>query len=265
MASPALSSDEGEIVEATPLPRSEQNGDVDRTGRHRRRFPSRSPDRDRDRDGPSSSSKGPVDAPRRRSRSRSPPRAWKRPREDHRDRRDARDSRDSRHFRVHYEDSPRDDRRSYRDLDRPSSATPARYDGHYDDRDSGPPRPKGGARYPDGPGNGHDRRNDGYPYKRPRTRSRSPRSDRGRRDGGRYGASALRPGEDKYSAHAERRPQDGSMSKRATPGEARDVSRLHAKTDKGATVEKGIHDLAISQDGYVPAPDSLPCFLTSTC
>ncbi len=256
MASSALSSDEGEIVEATPLPRSEQNGDVDRPGRHRRRYPSRSPDRDRD--GPSS--RDAVDAPRRRSRS--PPRAWKRQREDHRDRRD---NRDARHFRVHYEDSSRDDRRSYRDLDRPSSATPGRYDGQYDDQ--GPPRPRGGAYRPDGPGNGYDRRNDDYPHKRPRTRSRSPRSDRGRRDGGRYGAGGLRPGEDKYSAHAERRPQDGSMSKRATPGEARDVSRLHAKTDKGATVEKGIHDLAISQDGYVPRfpPLFFASLLTSVC
>ncbi|KAK3896985.1 kinase-like domain-containing protein [Staphylotrichum tortipilum] len=244
MASPALSSDEGEIVEATPLPRSEQSRDVDRTGRHRRRFPSP----DRDRDGPSS--RGPVNAPRRRSRS--PPHAWKRQREDHRDRRDARQ------FRVHYEDNPHDDRRSYRDLDRPASVTPGRYDGHHDDRNPGPPRPKGGAHRPDGPSNGYDRRNDGYPHKRPRTRSRSPRADGGRRDGGRYGAGGLRPGEDKYSAHAERRPQDGSMSKRATPGEARDVSRLHAKTDKGATVERGIHNLAISQPGaptQAPEPD----------
>ena len=37
------------------------------------------------------------------------------------------------------------------------------------------------------------------------------------------------------------------MSRRATPVEARGVSGQNAKTDKGATVERGIGDLAISQ------------------
>lgn len=234
MASPALSSDEGEIVEATPLPRSEQNGDVDRTGRHRASFPSRTPEGDL-------TSRALPDGPRRRSRS---PRGWKRPLEDHRDRRD------TRQFRVHYEGNSRDDRRPYRDADRPSSRGSDRYDdrsdNQYGSRGSAPPRARGNRA--DGPG--YDRRNDGYPDKRPRTRSRSPRgrADRGRRDGGRYKAD-LRPGEDKYSAQAERRPQDGSMSKRATPVDTRDVSRQNAKSDQGATVERGINELAISQTG----------------
>jgi serine/threonine-protein kinase PRP4 len=240
MASPAFSSDEGEIVEATPLPRSEQNGDVDRTGRHQGRFPSRTPDTDL----PSRDS---VDGPRRRSRS---PRGWKRSRDDHRDRRD------TRQFRVHYESSSREDRRQYRDLDRPSSRGSDRYNdrsnGHYGSREPAPARARGHR--PDGSGYDRsydrDRRNDGYPDKRARTRSRSPRGrgDRGRRDGGRYGAD-LRPGEDMYSAQAERRPQDGSRSKGATPAETRGASEQTAKTDKGATVERGIDDLAISQTG----------------
>jgi serine/threonine-protein kinase PRP4 len=42
------------------------------------------------------------------------------------------------------------------------------------------------------------------------------------------------------------------MYKRATPVEARDVSRQYAKTDKGATVERGINNLAISKTRYDP-------------
>lgn len=228
MASPAPSSDEGEIVEATPLPRSEQNGDVDRTGRHRGRFPSRTPD---------------DDGPRRRSRS---PRGWKRPREDHQ-----RDRRDTRQFRVHYESGPREDRRPYRDLDRPVSRGSDRYDDrpthhHHASRDPPPSRPRGHRaedRYYD-----RERGRDGYPDKRARTRSRSPRGrfDKGRRDRGRYGAE-LRPDENKYSAQVERRSQDGSISKGPTPVEAADSSKQDAKTDQGATVERGINELAISQ------------------
>jgi serine/threonine-protein kinase PRP4 len=52
-----------------------------------------------------------------------------------------------------------------------------------------------------------------------------------------------------YSAQAERRPQDGSRSKGATPAETRGASEQTAKIDKGATVERGIDDLAISQTG----------------
>ncbi|GAB1318712.1 U4/U6 small nuclear ribonucleoprotein prp4 [Madurella fahalii] len=222
MASPALSSDEGEIVEATPLPRSEQNGDVDRTGRHRGRFPSRTPEDDL-------ASRGLADGPRRRSRS---PRGWKRPRDDHRDRRDARQ------FRVHYEPGSRDDRRHGRDLDRPSSRGSDRYDDrpNYTRADD---RNRGGYDR----GYDRDRRYNGYPDKRPRTRSRSPRgrSGRGRRDRGRI------PDEDKYSAQAERRSREGSISKRATPVEAPSTSKQDAKSDQGVTVERGISDLALSQ------------------
>ena len=239
MASSAFSSDEGEIVEATPLPRSEQNGDVDRPGRHRGRFPSREPEG-------GLPSRDPPAGPRR---SRSPRGgAWNRPREDRRDRRD------TRQFRVHYEGASRDDRRQYRDPDRPSSrgsdSRDERPNKRFGSREPAPPRPRGHRENGGGHDRGHDRdrRNDGYPDKRPRTRSRSPRGrgDGGRRDGGRYGAD-LRSGEDKYSAPAERRPQDGSMSKQATPVEAPDVSKQNAKTNKGATVERGINHLAISQ------------------
>ncbi|KAK4100917.1 kinase-like protein [Parathielavia hyrcaniae] len=242
MVSPALSSDEGEIVEATPLPRSEENGDVDRTGRHRGRFPSRTPDTDL----PSRDS---ADAPRQRSCS---PRAWKRPRDDHCDRRD------TRQFRVHYETNPREERRHYRDLDRPTSRGSDRYDdrsnGQYISRDPAPARARGHRADV-----GSDRRNDGYPDKRAWTRSRSPRGrgDRGRRDGGHHRAD-LRPGEDMYSAQAERRPQDGFMSKRATPKDSRGTWERDAKTDKGATVERGIKNLNISQTrapAQHPEPD----------
>jgi serine/threonine-protein kinase PRP4 len=241
MASPALSSDEGEIVEATPLPRSEQNGDVDRTARHRARLPSRTPDDDLP-------SRGPADGPRRRSRS---PRGWKRPRDDHRDRRD------TRQFRVHYEGGgAREDRRQYRDLDRPVSRGSDRYDDRPNPHNAShdqPPR-AGGHRGDARNGIGYDRSfdrergQDGYPDKRARTRSRSPRGrfDKGRRDRGRNGAGLV-PNEDKYSAQAERRSQDGSFSRRATPVGAPDSFRRDAKTDKGATVERGINDLAISR------------------
>ncbi|KAL2130660.1 hypothetical protein VTI74DRAFT_6100 [Chaetomium olivicolor] len=61
--------------------------------------------------------------------------------------------------------------------------------------------------------------------------------------------------EDKYSAQAERPSQDGSVSQRTTPAETPDGSKRDAKTDKGATVERGIHDLAISQTS---APEKDP-------
>ncbi|KAH6635620.1 kinase-like domain-containing protein [Chaetomium sp. MPI-SDFR-AT-0129] len=253
MASSAFSSDEGEIVEATPQPRSEQNGDVDRTGRHRGRFPSRTPEGD---EAPSRDSNGGP----RRSRS---PRGWKRSRDDHRDHRDRRDVRQ---FRAHLEGGPRDDRRPYRDLDRPvSRGSDQHYNNNnnnsnnrYGGRESGNIRPKGR----DGYERSYDRdhRNDGYPDKRPRTRSRSPRGrdDRGggvgRRDGARRGD--LRPGQDKYSASGERRPQDGSTSRQDHPGGPfGGSSSQNAKSDRGATVERGINDLAISQPSAPPEPD----------
>ncbi|KAL2021306.1 hypothetical protein VTK56DRAFT_7277 [Thermocarpiscus australiensis] len=241
MASP-VSSDEGEIVEATPLPRSEQNGDVDRNGRHRGRFPSRTPEDDL-------ASRGSVDGARRRSRS---PRGWKRPRDDRGDRRDPRQ------FRVHYENSYRDDRRHGRHFDRPSSRGSDRYDDRpsyrHGSREPVSPRASG-HRADDRKRSGYDRSYDrdrgghnGYPDKRPRVRSRSPRGrlDKGRRDRGPSGPD-LTPDEDKYSAQTERRSQDGSSFKQATPVEAPNDSKQEAKSDQGATVERGINGLAISQ------------------
>jgi serine/threonine-protein kinase PRP4 len=93
-----------------------------------------------------------------------------------------------------------------------------------------------------------DRNRDGYPDKRSRRRSRSPRDsrDRGRRERDRYGQDQY-PGENKYSAQVERRSRDDSMSKRATPVEASFHSKQDAKSAQGVTVERGIKGLAISQ------------------
>ncbi|KAL2267413.1 hypothetical protein VTJ83DRAFT_4690 [Remersonia thermophila] len=208
MASSAFSSDEGEIVEATPLPRSEQNAD------------------------PSSSRRS-----RTRSRSRSP-RGFKRARDDTRDRRG------SRQLRVHYEEAPR--RRPYRDLDRPPSRGSDRYDdrsyGRYASREPASPRhPRDRDRDRD-----HDRRDDGYPYKRHRTRSRSPgHGGAGRGRGRRPGD---RPGEDH---------RDPSPARRANLPEHRREVKQDGKPDQGATVERGIHDLAISQTS-APAQEPEP-------
>jgi serine/threonine-protein kinase PRP4 len=236
MVSPADSADEGEIVEAPPLPRSEQGGDVDRSGRHRGRF-SQTPEDD-------VRSRHSGDGYTRRSRS---PRGWKRPRDD-RDRapRDSHDRRDPRHFRVHYEQSPRDDRRHYHDLDRPVSRGPHRAG---DDRSHShsirDDRPSGSHRSDARNRDDYDRDTNGYPDKRPRHRSRSPRDRRDRgnrdRDRGRYGS------ENKYSAHAESHPREDPMSKRAAPADAPKLPKQDAKHDQGATVERGINGLAISQ------------------
>ncbi|KAK5652085.1 hypothetical protein OQA88_10861 [Cercophora sp. LCS_1] len=237
MTSPYDSADEGEIVEASPLPRSEQNGDVDRAGRNRGRV-SPTPEDE-------GSSRYSREGSSRRSRSPRSPRGWKRPRDD----RDSR--RDPRHFRIHYEHNSRDDRRQgYRDLDRPVS----RGSHHGDDRSR-----YGGRDYrpstnrSDYRGREHDDRHDDYPDKRARHRSRSPqdRGNRERRDRGRHGPH-LSKEENKYSAQVERRSQEGSMSKRAAPVEARGVGKQDAKTDQGVTVERGINGLAISQNGSAP-------------
>ncbi|KAK4227451.1 putative Serine/threonine-protein kinase prp4 [Podospora fimiseda] len=240
----ALSSDEGEIVEATSLPRSKQNIDVDRTGRPNGRLSSREPDHDL------------ALGNRRRSQS---PRGWKRPRDD----RDARERRDPRQFRIHYEDNPQDDHRRHgRDLDRPSSRGSDFYDdrpnyssGKRDNRGAGHRR--GDDHYNRG---GYDRDRSDYPEnKRPRHRSRSPRgrNDRGRRDRGRYGSDSHEPDEHKYSAHVERHSQDGSTYKRTDPVKASsDASKQDAKTRQGVTVEQGINGLAISQNGAAKDDDA---------
>ncbi|CAP61201.1 uncharacterized protein PODANS_3_1560 [Podospora anserina S mat+] len=234
MASPVPSSDEGEIVEATSLPRAERNIDVDRRGRHHQgRQASREPE---------------YDTAAQRSHS---PRGWKRPSDD-RDDRHTRDRREPRQFRVRYEDNYRDDRRHGRDLDRPPSrGSELLYDerpthsGHRDYR-GGSDRNRGSDR-----GYGRDRGHDDYPDKRPRNHSRSPRDrrDRGRRDRGRYGSDRHAADEHKYSAHVDRQSQNGSLSKKASSVEASGVSKNHAKIDQGATVERGINELAISQNG----------------
>ena len=104
MASPSGSADEGEIIEngvddlkATTLPDLEGNG-VDRRDRNRGRY-SRSPGSDNSRSYGNSTYRA------------ASPRGYKRSRDD----RDSyyhgsRDS-DPRRFRVHYEDTPRDERR----------------------------------------------------------------------------------------------------------------------------------------------------------
>ncbi|KAK0642020.1 kinase-like domain-containing protein [Cercophora newfieldiana] len=249
MPSSTDSADEGEIVEAPSLlPRNEQGGDVDRAGRHRGRF-SQTPEDD-------VRSRHSGDGYGRRSRS---PRGWKRPRDD-RDARDSHDRRDPRHFRVHYEQNTRDDRRHYRDLDRPvsrgshraSDDRPNPYSGNRGE--NGPASRPSGSHRPDPRSRDHDfdRGANGYPDKRARRRSRSPRDrrDRGNRDRGRYGSD--RPQEEhKYSAHAESHPRVDSMSKRAAPADAPNPKQ-NAKYDQGATVERGINGLAISQQGPNP-------------
>ncbi|KAK3389512.1 kinase-like domain-containing protein [Podospora didyma] len=223
MASPALSSDEGEIVEATPLPRLEHNGEVDRTGRHRGAT-TRTPDVD-------VPPKLSGEASRRRSRS---PRGSKRFRDDSYDRRDARQ------FHGRHDDKPRDDRRHGRDIDRPTSRG---HLSHNDDRSnyhSGPRDPLSsrvsGYRQ-------DDRRREGYlDNKRPRTRSRSPRGrpDRGNRERGRYGQA-----EYKYSAQ-ERREHDDFNLKRATPADASYASKPNPEHDR-VTVDRKINGLTISE------------------
>ncbi|KAK4459024.1 kinase-like domain-containing protein [Cladorrhinum samala] len=241
----ALSSDEGEIVEATSLPRSKKNGDVDRNGRPKGRYASREPDHDL---ASRSSAEGHH---RRRSQS---PRGWKRPRDD----RDARDRRDPRQFRIHYEDAPRDERRHGRDLDHPSSRGSDFYDDRPSHKSGGRDHRGGGIRRGDDHNRGSRGRRDydrsDYPDKRPRHHSRSPRgrNDKGRRDGGRYGSESRDADEHKYSAHVERRSQDEPTSKRTDPVKPYDGSKRDAKTDQGATVERGINGLAISGNGATP-------------
>lgn len=228
MASQDVSSDEGEILEATPQPRSEQNGDVDRAGRNRGRF-SRSPETE-------SFSRRAGDGSYRPSQS--PPRGQKRGRDD-------RDRREPRQFHVHYEDASRHDRDRDRDLDRPSSRHSngpdhpqfARSGPRYGNRDALPSRPGAPPRHRD-----FDHSRDGYPDKRHRShRSRSPPShrDRGRRDRGRPGRDSQDYERYKYSAQNERDAHGSSVSKRADPAEALGNRRQDAKRDQGVTDNRG--------------------------
>ncbi|KAK0717910.1 kinase-like domain-containing protein [Lasiosphaeria miniovina] len=237
MASPGVSSDEGEIIEATPLPRSEENGEVDRTGRHR---PIQSPFPD-------------DDGRSRQQRSQSP-RGWKRSRDD-------RDGRDTRQFRVHYEEGSREKRRHGRDLDRPSSRGSFV---HHDERAnyySGgrallPPRAPASRQDGRHRDRGYARNPDDFPDQQTRIRSRSPR---GHRDGQKRERGGLAESY-KYSAQVDRGSQHDPRSKRAIPVEG--SPKQDTKSRQGATVERGIDGLAISQSSATtsqhPQGDSEP-------
>ncbi|KAK3318010.1 kinase-like domain-containing protein [Apodospora peruviana] len=234
MASGGISSDEGEIVERTTLPRSYRNGEVDRAGRHRATS-SRTPNGDL----PTRHS---VDRSYSRSRS---PRGHKRPHDD-------------RQYRANYEQSGRDDRRRGRDLDRPPSRGSSQYHSA-DDRssyryngDSQSSRHYGYRHDDRRRGNDHDRYDDGYTAKRPRNRSRSPgsRGDWDRRDRGRFGR------ENKYSAHVQENGKEGTMSKRATPVTNSDRRMHNAKHVQGVAFERSISNVKLSQPPSVgPEPD----------
>ncbi|KAK1771432.1 kinase-like protein [Phialemonium atrogriseum] len=238
MATPMMSSDEGEIIEATPLPRSDKNGHVDPTGRTRPRL-SHTPDLD-------DSSRNPANAPFRRSRS---PRGFKRSHDEPEYQSSSR-GRDPRRFRVRYEADPRDGHRRgrhpYEDPDRPQSRGSAHDEERDRNRDNTASRPFGQRR----DDRNFDRGYDGYPDKRPRNRSRSPRGgrrDRGRRDRGRFGRDPTIDHAEsiKYSAHNERYSQGNSVSKRATLAEASDTSRRDTKSYQGVTGDR-IADKATS-------------------
>lgn len=231
MKSPASSSDEGEIVEATPLPRSEQDGVVDRAGRNRGRL-SRTPDYETlprtSRDGAS-------------LRSRSP-RGLKRPRDD-------RDRRDQRQFRVHYESSSRDDVPRSRDHgDHPSGR------GGWHRGDADRPNPtSSNSRFPEDEASRSwrraddyrhsrdaDRFYDDYPDKRSRNRSRSPRGNRERdsRDRTRGGRD-MRAEQNKYSAHNERGSQRDSASRRANLEGSSDTAKKVDQNDRSVAFAEG--------------------------
>ena len=234
---PPTSSEEGEIIEsvvedlkATSLPSNERNG-VDRQDRPRRRYsPSKSPDRDR--------SSGD-----RRSNS---PRGYKRSRDD-RDYREHNGGRfgndSSRRFRSQYDDNRGGDyrrpRRTYHDLDRPSSrssnSTP--YSGRDRDRD----RDRSRERYA-------DRDRDGYPDKRARKRTRSPhrrerterfRDDRPRREERRFERSGDYLRTVKYDDNIDRKSRAGStVSRRSDESEIPPTSKNDAKPGQGHADER---------------------------
>lgn len=226
MASPAASSDEGEIrdggVEKATKSLAQFDASIDRQDRNRTNTSnSMSPEyKSRDR--------------RSRDRSRSPysdrqPRGSKRPRDDEFPDR----SRDPRRFKVHYEDNAQDHHRrsrvSYEDLDRTSAASSdLRYDGR-----------------------------DRYPEKRPRTRSRSPhKSNRGSEVWARGGQSRRDVGRSKDSGYRDSRGGNGSngyggnreykdqsVSKRGQSPLPADNARHEAKSTQG-NLQRSINDSA---------------------
>ncbi|KAI1383328.1 kinase-like protein [Hypoxylon trugodes] len=240
MATPAASSDEGEIVEngvgdskATPLPQFEGTG-VDRMDRTRARYSrSRSPEYVNGSRYSNGSS--------RRSRS---PRGHKRPRDDRDSHRGSRLDADPRRFRVHYEDSTDNHRRSllsYDDEDRPRSrsSTAGLY---YDDRDRdyavrNKPRDR-------------SRDRDRHPKKRPRNRTRSPprpprgerhRGGRPRRDDGRHQRVSDRDDVESVKSSRQGTPrhyQDHSKySEQYAPMGTRDTGRDDTKRAPGSSEE----------------------------
>ena len=274
MAFPDVSSDEGEIAEATPLPHSKLNGDIDRTGRPRARLertpePSKLPDRRQSprvghaRQGSFSRySRSPRSPPPPRS-----PRGFKRPRDDDRNDRDRdRDRGDPRHFRVHYDDDRGSNR--YRDQDRPPSRGTINYDDdwsssargrHGSARDAVPPTRPAADRVDD---RGRDREPldydrerdyDSYSSKRPRNnRSKSPRggrhdnNNRGRRDN-RGRTVTFQPEGTYQDSNDDRRGQGMSKGNAHTGGSY--SSKENAKSGQGVPVERGVKELAISQNG----------------
>ena len=252
-----MSSDEGEIVEATPQPRFNGNGNVDRTGRNQGGF-SRTPE-------PDNWSRNSADVSNRRSRS---PRGLKRPRDDREHAaatRPDQGGRDPRRFRVRYEtDGSRDDtrreRRRYEDLDRPPSRGSQRDDdgdyrhppSRFANRDSAPGRSSDFRRNGRDRSRDFDRSYDGHLDKKwPRNRSRSPkgRRDRGRRERGRFQRSQnIDHAESiKYSAQNDKRSRGSPGPRRGTAlEEAPDTSRHHAKYHQGASGERNAEEEATS-------------------
>lgn len=280
MAFPDVSSDGGEIAEATPLPHSKLNGDIDRTGRPRARLertpePSKLPDHRQPprvghvRQGSfSRHSRSPRSPPRS-------PRGFKRPRDDDRHDRDRdRDRHDPRHFRVHYDDDRGSNR--YRDLDRPPSRGTINYDDERSSstrnrygsaRDVAPPTRPAADRVDDRGRDreplDYDRERDYDPYsvKRPRNnRSRSPRggrrdnNNRGRHDNNNRGRRdnrgrtvTFQPEGTYQDGKDDRRGQE--MSKGNAHMGASYTSKENAKSGQGVPVERGVKELAISQNG----------------
>ncbi|KAI1768343.1 kinase-like protein [Hypoxylon sp. FL1150] len=211
MATPA-SSDEGEIVEngvgdskATSLSRIEGTG-VDRVDRNRARYSeSRSPEYGNGSRYPSS----------RQSRS---PRGHKRLRDDCDSYRGGRLDADPRRFRVHYEDSADNQRRSrlpYDDEDRPPSRS-STSDLHYDDRDRDiTARNRGRDR---------SRDRDRHPRKRHRNRTRSPYRPPPRNDKNRNGHS--RRDDNKSQRVSDRDGTDSArLSHQGTPRHFQDQAK----------------------------------------
>lgn len=268
MAFPDVSSDEGEIAEATPLPHSKLNGDIDRTGRPRARLertpePAKLPLPDR-RQSPRVGHARTGSFSRHSRSPRSPPRSprgFKRPRDDDRHDRDRdRDRRDPRHFRVHYDHDRGSNR--YRDLDRPPSRGTINYD---DDRsssarnrygsarDAAPPTRPAADRIDDRGRNREPLDYDSYSSKRPRNdRSRSPRggrrdnNNRGRRDN--RGRTVTFQPEGTYQDGKDDGRGQGMSRENAHMGGSYSAKE-NAKSGQGVPVERGVKELAISHNG----------------